>query len=183
MNTGSTVRSTLGWLRVSLGAVSGVAVGAALLRWWHAVAVVEAGLNARLVSATGLAHTTAVGAAVIFPLDHRWVGFLVSTGCSVALLLVPPFVLAGLLVGFRRITVPRAVIAVALAVGLLVVVNQIRLTAVVLSMQIWGFEVGYERSHVLIGSVISTIGLIAVTVVFLLLVGRGDRSRRARGAH
>jgi exosortase/archaeosortase family protein len=178
-----TDRSTAkSWLQASIGAVCGIALGTVLLRRWHDVAVVEAWLNARLVSAIGLAETTSIGAAVIFPLEQRWVGFLVSTGCSVALLLVPPFVLAALLVGFRRVTLTRALVAVALAIGLLVVVNQIRLAAVVASMQLWGFEVGYQRSHVLIGSAISTVGLIAVAIVFFLLVGRGSRTRRSPGA-
>ncbi|MEU5552941.1 MULTISPECIES: hypothetical protein [unclassified Micromonospora] len=183
MNDRPTTRSTVAsWLQAALGAVCGVALGALLLKRWHDVAVVEAWLNARLVAAIGLADTDSIGAAVIFPLDQRWVGFLVSTGCSVALLLIPPFVLAALLVGFRRVTLTRGLVAVALAVGLLVVVNQMRLAAVVASMRLWGFEVGYQRSHVLIGSAISTVGLIAVAIVFLFLVGRGGRVRRSAGA-
>ncbi|TDB88918.1 hypothetical protein E1091_14995 [Micromonospora fluostatini] len=175
--------TVLAWGQAVAGALCGVAVGVALFRRWHDVAVAEAWLNARLVSFTGLADTSSVGAAVIFPLDERWVGFLVSTGCSVAMLLIPPFVLAALLVGFRRVTFPRAAVAVALAVVLLVVVNQVRLAAVVAAMRMWGFEVGYQRSHVLIGSAISTIGLILVAILFLLLVGRAGRPRRISGAH
>ncbi|WP_434740499.1 hypothetical protein [Micromonospora sp. SH-82] len=172
----------LHWGRALLGAACGIALGITLFERWHDVAVAEAWLNARLVAAVGLADTTSVGAAVTFPLDQRWVGFLVSTGCSVAMLLIPPFVLASLLVGFRRLTLPRAAIAVSLAVALLVAVNQVRLAAVVAAMQLWGFELGYQRSHVLIGSAISTVGLIAVAIVFLLLVGSGRRPGRLRSA-
>ncbi|MEU6078405.1 hypothetical protein [Micromonospora sp. NPDC047074] len=172
----------LSWVQAALGALCGVALGALLLRRWHDVAVAEAWLNARLVSATGLADTNSVGAAVVFRLDERWVGFLVSTGCSVAMLLIPPFVLAALLVGFRRVTFPRAVTAVALAVALLVTINQLRFASVVLAMRTWGFEVGYQRSHVLIGSAISTLGLIAVAILFLMLVGRRTVRRRPRDA-
>ncbi|WP_194822411.1 hypothetical protein [Micromonospora sp. S-DT3-3-22] len=176
-----TRRTLLGWTQALLGAVCAVAIGVILFRSWHDVAVVEAWLNAHLVSAVGLADTTSVGAAVTFPLDKQWVGFLVSTGCSVSMLLIPPFVLASLLVGFRRLTLSRAAITVALAVAMLVTVNQLRLAAVVAAMQMWGFEVGYQRSHVLIGSVISTLGLIAVAIIFLLVVGRSHRPGRQRG--
>ncbi|MFI6132808.1 hypothetical protein [Micromonospora sp. NPDC051141] len=179
------IRSRPGaWLGAAAGGLFGIAVAAITLWRWHDIASAEAWLNARLVSAAGLADATSIGAAVTFPLDERWVGFMVSSGCSVAMLLIPPIVLASTLVGFRRISLPRGITALALAVALLVVVNQLRLAAVVISMQTWGFRLGYERSHVLIGSVITTAGLIAVTILFLVLVSRSRRARRAvAGVH
>lgn len=163
------------WMRASLGGLVGVAIAVATLWRWHDIASGEAWLNAQLVNAVGLADTRSIGAAVIFPLDERWVGFMVSSGCSVAMLLIPPIVLASTLVGFRRISMARGLNALALAIVLLVSVNQIRLAAVVVSMQTWGFRLGYERSHVLIGSVITTVGLIAVTILFVVLVSRTKR--------
>ncbi|MDG4810499.1 hypothetical protein O7634_27410 [Micromonospora sp. WMMD1120] len=172
------------WLRACAGGLIGVAVAVVTLWRWHDIASGEAWLNAQLVRAAGLADTKSIGAAVIFPLDERWVGFMVSSGCSVALLLIPPIVLASTLIGFRRISMSRGLNALALAVVLLVTVNQIRLAAVVVSMQTWGFQLGYERSHVLIGSVITTAGLIAVTILFVVLVGRTKRIRGAvAGVH
>ena len=58
---------------------------------------------------------------------------------------------------------------------LLVLVNQIRLAIIVVSMRAWGYETGYERSHVLIGSAVTTLGLAAVAIVFLLALGAGRR--------
>lgn len=170
------------WLRASTGSAVGAALAVALFWRWHDVATGEAWLNARLVRSTGLAETSSIGAAVVFPLDQRWVGFTVTTGCSVALLLMPPFALAAVLVGFRRLNMPRAAVSVLAAVVLLVVVNQVRLAAVVAAMQAWGFEEGYQRSHVLIGSAISMLGLIAVTILFALMIGRSTRTRRAAHA-
>jgi exosortase/archaeosortase family protein len=172
------------WLSATVGALVGVAIAAATLWRWHEIASAEAWLNAHLVNAVGLADAKSIGAAVIFPLDQRWVGFMVSSGCSVAMLLIPPIVLASTLIGFRRITVSRGLNALAMAVVLLVTVNQLRLAAVVVSMQTWGFRLGYERSHVLIGSVITTAGLIAVTILFVVLVSRTKRIRgAAAGVH
>ncbi|SCF11526.1 hypothetical protein [Micromonospora chokoriensis] len=172
------------WLSATVGALVGVAIAVATLWRWHDIASAEAWLNAHLVNAVGLADTKSIGAAVIFPLDQRWVGFMVSSGCSVAMLLIPPIVLASTLIGFRRITVSRGLNALAMAVVLLVTVNQLRLAAVVVSMQTWGFRLGYERSHVLIGSVITTAGLIAVTILFVVLVSRTKRTRgAAAGVH
>ncbi|MFC5924326.1 hypothetical protein [Micromonospora vulcania] len=166
------------WLRASVGIVFGLAVASATLWRWHDIASAEAWLNARLVKITGLANADSIGAAVIFPLDHRWVGFMVSSGCSVAMLLIPPIVLASTLVGFRRISISRGLNALAIAVVLLVTVNQLRLAAVVVSMRTWGFRLGYERSHVLIGSAITTVGLIAVAILFVVLVSRSRRHGR-----
>ncbi|MEV4119946.1 hypothetical protein [Micromonospora sp. NPDC049645] len=172
------------WLRAGAGGLIGVAVAVATLWRWHDIASAEAWLNAHLVNAVGLADTKSIGAAVIFPLDERWVGFMVSSGCSVAMLLIPPTVLASTLIGFRRISLTRGLNALAIAVVLLVTVNQIRLGAVVVSMQTWGFKLGYERSHVLIGSVITTAGLIAVTILFVILVSRTKRiSGTVAGVH
>ncbi|MET7947169.1 hypothetical protein [Micromonospora sp. NPDC005324] len=172
------------WLRASAGGLIGVAAAVAMLWRWHDIASAEAWLNAHLVNAVGLADSRSIGAAVIFPLDERWVGFMVSSGCSVAMLLIPPIVLASTLIGFRRISLTRGLNALALAVVLLVTVNQIRLGAVVVSMQTWGFKLGYERSHVLIGSVITTAGLIAVTILFVVLVSRTKRiSGTVAGVH
>ncbi|MER7455958.1 hypothetical protein [Micromonospora sp. NPDC126480] len=163
------------WMRVAVGGAFALVVAAALVWRWHEVATVEAWLNARLVRMLGVAETSSIGAAVVFPLEQRWVGFVVSTGCSVAVLLIPPVVLASLFVAFGRLRPLRAVLSVGAALVLLVVINQARLAAVVVSMQTWGFEEGYRRSHVLIGSAITMVGLIAVAIVFAVLVGRASR--------
>lgn len=172
----------ISWLRVGAGSAVGVAIAVALFVRWHDVATAEAWLNARLVRWVGLADTSSIGAAVVFPLDQRWVGFMVTTGCSVAVLLIPPFVLAALLVGFRRLNLTRALFSVLAAVVLLVTINQVRLGAVVAAMQAWGFEEGYQRSHVLIGSAITMIGLIVITILFAIMVGRNTRTRRSAHA-
>ncbi|MFK3980693.1 hypothetical protein ACI2K4_10000 [Micromonospora sp. NPDC050397] len=174
--TGRTTGGT--WLRTGLGILTGLAVSVLMLWRWHDVASVEAWLNAQLVAAFGLADACSIGSAVVFRLDQRLVGFGVTAGCSVALLLVPPLLMAAFFLGIRRVTWSRALVSSAIAVVLLVLVNQIRLAAVVGSMRLWGFQTGYERSHVLIGSAITTGGLIVIGVLFVVVLTGGRRRRR-----
>jgi exosortase/archaeosortase family protein len=150
----------------------------------RAIAMMEADVSSWLIRVTGLAESRSVGTAVIYHLGHRWVGFAITGGCSVALLMIPPFILSAILIGIRRVSWLRGVVAAASATALLIVVNQIRLFVIASAMQWWGFQSGYERSHVLIGSGITTIGLVLVTILFVIFLGRqsAGSNRRARRA-
>ncbi len=156
----------------------GAAVTAVLLNI-RAITLAEAHLSSVLISVTGLAAAHSVGTAVIYQLGSRWVGFAITGGCSVALLTIPPFVIAALLIGTRRVSWVRGLASVASAVLLLIVVNQLRLYIIAAAMQWWGFKTGYERSHVLIGSGITTVGLALVTLIFMFFLGRGGKRRAA----
>jgi exosortase/archaeosortase family protein len=153
----------------------GLGVAAALITMTRMVTRGEARLNGWLVDITGLADARQVGSAVIFPLHDRWVGFLVTAGCSVVLPLLPPLLIASAMVAVGRVRLSRALITFAITVVLLVLVNQLRLAVIVAAMRAWGYEAGYERSHILIGSAITTLGLAAVALLFLFALGRGQR--------
>jgi hypothetical protein len=57
-------------------------------------------------------------------------------------------------------------------------VNQLRLLVIAGSMLAWGFRTGYERSHVFLGTVLSTVGVIIGVIIFVwMLIGRPDHSR------
>ncbi|MEN3615646.1 hypothetical protein [Plantactinospora sp. ZYX-F-223] len=165
--------------RLLLAALAGIAAAAVVAANLRRIAGGEAWLSARFVDALGLADARSSYSTVIFPLDQRWVGFMVTLGCSVGLLLIPPTALAAFLVLIRRVSVLRASVCCAITALLLVAVNQLRLAAVVGSMRLWGFEQGYERSHVLIGSVITTLGLVGSAILFVMLLTRGRPLRRA----
>ena len=87
-----------------------------------------------------------------------------------------------MLISLRRVSWARGVVATIAAIVLLVVVNQIRLYVIASSMGWWGFQVGYERSHVLIGSGITTVGLAFVAIIFLVFLARRPGRRHLRGA-
>lgn len=168
--------------RAVVAVAVGVGSAAGLVAFIRTITYGEAQVNSWLVDAIGLADSRSIGAAVVFPSDGRWIGFLVSAGCSAALPMVPPLLIASMFVAVGRVSWRRALTTTVATAALLVVVNQIRLAVVVASMRGWGFELGYQRSHVLIGSAITTVGLVLVALLFVIALGRGHRRGVTRHA-
>jgi len=158
-------------LSAVVAAVIGIALCAVLLTHTWNVARIEAWLNGTLMDALGLTGARAVGAAVIFPLNNYYVGFLITPGCSIVYPAIAPLVAVMAMVAARRIGLVRGLMVGTAAIALLVTVNQIRLAAVVASIQAWGFE--------LLGSTVSTLGMIGVAMLFVLMLGRGSTRRYA----
>lgn len=143
----------------------------ALVLGGQTVRSLEAGAQALLLNVVGM-NAQALGQAVIFPLDGRWVGVGFTLGCSVA-------PLTALFLGGSAVAAwvrPLRLRSVALGVGALVLVfvlaNQIRIATIVAMMRLLGFERGYEVSHIFLGSAISTLGFVAAVIVFVRLVLR-----------
>lgn len=59
--------------------------------------------------------------------------------------------------------------------------NQARLFVVAASMRVWGFRSGYERSHIFLGTILSTIGALAGLVLFVWLVVKEDSPKDEGG--
>lgn len=157
--------------------VSGIAI-AGSHRWVQAL---EAWLSAAVASALGVVDAEPFGSAVVFALEGRNVGFTITPGCSVAFLLPFFFATAAALLAFGRIGVRRALVTVAAVSAMLFAVNQVRLLIVSVSMRGWGFETGYERSHVFLGTLASTTGVVLGVFLFLYLVTRPDKVAMHRG--
>ncbi|USQ76071.1 exosortase/archaeosortase family protein [Ornithinimicrobium cryptoxanthini] len=153
----------------------------ALLLLGQSVRSVEALAQATLLNLGGLG-ADAMGQAVIFPLDGRWVGVGFSVGCSVAPL-TALFLGGSAAAAWMR---PLRLRSVALGVGALVLVfmiaNQLRIATIVAMMKTMGFERGYEFSHVFLGSAISTIGFVAAVLLFVRLILRDPARMSAVGA-
>lgn len=139
---------------------------------------VEASTQSLLLTAVGM-RAEALGQAVIFPMEGRWVGVGFSLGCSVA-------PLTALFLGGSSVAAwmrPLRLRSVALGVGALVllfmVANQLRIVTIVAMMRSLGFERGYEISHIFLGSAISTIGFVAALVLFVRLVVRDPAAQAA----
>ncbi|MFN2506729.1 MAG: exosortase/archaeosortase family protein [Acidimicrobiales bacterium] len=141
----------------------------------------EARTGADLARLLGLVPARAVGSAVVFPLQGRLFGYAVTEGCTVAFLVAPFFVIAALLIVSGRTTPRRGLSALAAVTLVFFTVNQARLFVVAASMRVWGFQSGYERSHVFLGTMLSTIGAVVGLVLFawLLTGGGGPEDERS----
>ncbi len=152
-------------------------------RWAAAVAIViggvvmmvsqadirlaEARVSAGVIDFTRVAQAQSIGNSVVFPLRNAFVGFTITLGCTAALLVIPFFVLTSGLIMARRTSIQRGLATLGLLVVALFAVNQARLLVIALSMRIWGFERGFEISHVLLGTVVSTLGVLGGLLLYL----------------
>ncbi|WP_432574216.1 exosortase/archaeosortase family protein [Kineococcus sp. SYSU DK005] len=141
----------------------------------------EAGLSAVLARTLGLHDVYRAGYAVMFSVEGVRTGYEITLGCTVAFLLVPFFAATSVLLTIRRVPVQRALSSLACAVGLIVTFNQLRLVAIALSMDHFGPALGYSLSHVLLGTLISTTGVVLAGTAFLAVLLRGTFTRA--GAH
>jgi exosortase/archaeosortase family protein len=92
--------------------------------------------------------------------------------------MVPFFVITGLLLLAHRASGRRALVALLITTVVIAGVNQLRLLVIAGSMLAWGFKTGYERSHIFLGTVLSTIGVVCGVIIFVwMLVGGHDQRR------
>lgn len=158
-----------------------IGIGLALLVWQTRFRLFETDVSAWIVRSLRLRPAaSAVGTNVIFPLHGRWVGFSLTVACTAALLMLPFFLIAGLLMLSGRVDRRRGLSALLAVSAIVFLVNQLRMLLIAASMMWWGFQRGYERSHVFLGTVLSTIGVIIGMVIFVWML-IGDSSRRRRG--
>jgi exosortase/archaeosortase family protein len=149
-----------------------VAIAAAVVTQQTFVRGLEARTGATVAGLLGLVPARAVGSAVVFPLEGRFVGYAVTEGCTVTFLLVPFCIIAAALVVSRRVPPARGLSALAVAAVTFFIANQARLFLVAASMRLWGFQSGYERSHVFLGTLLTTVGVVAGLLLFVSLVVR-----------
>lgn len=82
---------------------------------------------------------------------------------------------AGLVAG-SRLGIGRIVLAAFAAVGLFVLVNQMRIQFVALASDRWGLDRGYQWSHVWLGTAVTIMGAIAAFAAYLMVLGRGPKA-------
>jgi len=159
-------------------AAAAVAVAVLLVAGQEQVRRAEAIASAGLLTLLRIAPADSIGTAVTFPARGRYVGFTVAPGCTAALLIVPFLVVAGVLLLAGRVPPTRAAATVAVFAAVVAIVNQLRLMVIAVSMRAWGYPEGFDRSHVLLGSFVSTIGVAGGLLLFLRMVVPRQRTRR-----
>lgn len=124
------------------------------------------------VLATGLLRLMGTGAervgtAVVVDAGAGRAGFTIASGCSTALLAAPFLAVGAIAVLTGRVRPPRALASVGIAAVGVVLLNQLRFGIVGAAIHLFGFERGYGQSHVLIGTLVSTVGLVAGLTAFV----------------
>jgi exosortase/archaeosortase family protein len=99
-------------------------------------------------------------------------GLLITPDCSAAFLLVPLFLLGMGLVLPVRLVLRQVLGALAMAAGVLITGNLLRIGAIAVAMRIAGSDLGYQIGHLVIGSAISVI-FISISLVLITIIITG----------
>lgn len=169
--------TTVAHRRAQLAAVAMVATLVALLALMRSVRIGEAMLSAALLRLMGTGADR-VGTAILVDTDGARAGFAIASGCSTALLALPFIAVGALALVTGRVRPGRTLACVAVAVGGAVLLNQLRFGIVGGAIHLFGFERGYGQSHVLIGTLVSTVGMVAGLAGFVWALGRDPRATR-----
>jgi exosortase/archaeosortase family protein len=96
-------------------------------------------------------------------------GLEITPDCSSSLLLVPLCGLGMLLMIPRRLNVGLVIRALIVAAAVLVVANTLRIGVIALCCRFWGLGVGYQVGHLVLGSLVSIVG-IGLSLVLLTAI-------------
>ena len=157
-----------------------VALAALVVAANRSVRLFETSVAASVLRLTGAHQVGSLGPNVLFSAKGRYVGVALDPGCSAAFLVAPFLVLGAAMLLTGRVTVRRGLASTALAVVLVFLANQARLFVIASAIRAWGLRVGYERSHVFLGTVVSTFGVLFGALAFFYFVSRGRRGRSHR---
>ena len=134
----------------------------------------EATISAELARLGGISDAVRTGTSVLFTVDGVRTGYSITLGCTVAFLIIPFTGATVVLLAIQRVRVRTAVAALAAAIGTIVAINQLRLLTIAEAMSAFGADEGYARTHVLVGTVISTLGVVAAGTLYLAVLLRGS---------
>lgn len=105
-------------------------------------------------------------------------GLQITNECTSALLLIPLFVMMGSFANFTHFSLGRELAALAVGTVLILAVNAIRVAGIAWATWNWGFNPGYEYSHIFVGSAFSLLGFVSAMLLALWVLVRGDRPAR-----
>lgn len=107
----------------------------------------------------------------------------ISQACTVVLM-TTPFLVATALMVWRKSSALRPVLACAVAMLMLLVVNQLRILTIIMFVRHMGYGGGFYWGHTLVGSMITIVGGSLTLIVYVLIaVRRGTPGRGRRSAH
>lgn len=107
----------------------------------------------------------------------HYLGLQITIECTTLVLLTPMLLFSAAVLMFTRVTWPRWLLATAVGLVIVVIVNLIRIALIAVAT-LWWKETGYDWSHVLIGTLVALVGLVGAAVLMLRIMN-GSRSKRA----
>jgi exosortase/archaeosortase family protein len=107
----------------------------------------------------------------------RAFGLQITSECTSALLLIPLLVMMGSFAVFTRLSLRRQLVAVVAGTVLILAVNAIRVAGIAWATWKYGFNPGYNLSHVFVGSAFSLIGFVGAMLVALWILVRAGRGK------
>lgn len=83
-------------------------------------------------------------------------------------------------IAYTRISTLRWAVATVLGVGVVVLVNQLRLGLIAWATLTWGLNPGYAISHTFVGSALAVLGFACAIILMLIVMNRRQRLRPAQ---
>jgi len=105
----------------------------------------------------------------------RAFGLQITNECTSALLLIPLLVMMGSFAAFTGLGLWRELVALLVGAVIIIAVNALRVTGIAYATWQWGFDPGYNYSHVFVGSAFSLVGFVGAMLTALWILVRGDR--------
>lgn len=141
----------------------------------------EASMQTLVVRGLGIGTVTALGSDVILRSHGAFYALTVAPACSAALLTAPFCFVTAALIAVGRVNPRRGFLALAGVGSFLFVVNQARILIIYLSIRLWGFTTGYGRGHILLGTALSTVGVMVALAAFVFILASGRRAKLRHG--
>jgi exosortase/archaeosortase family protein len=108
---------------------------------------------------------------------HHEMGLQITQACTVVLMMTP-FLIATAFLVWRRSSTVRPVVACVVALGMLLIVNQLRILTIIMFVLHMGFGGGFYWGHTLVGSLITIVGGSMTLIVYgLIAIRRGTPAR------
>jgi exosortase/archaeosortase family protein len=102
-----------------------------------------------------------------------YLGLQISLACSSILLVVPAFLVSGLLAVLGSVPLLRLVLGLAAFSAVVVAVNLLRLVLISILVDAWGEQSGFGWAHTFFGSVLTLAGLSAAAYAYYRVVRAG----------
>jgi exosortase/archaeosortase family protein len=98
--------------------------------------------------------------------------------------MMTPFLIGSAFLAWRRASTVRLLVACAVAMVMLLIVNQLRILTIILFVLHMGYGGGFYWGHTLIGSLITIVGGSLTLIVYALIaIRRGTPARSRQSAH